>query len=277
VPGRSSCFAFKGKTEDNIFRKVGEQLHVATVLEGSVRRAGDKLRITAYLINVADGFHLWSQTYDRDHELNIPLPDWLHEDSVRHTHQYIHHGIERPHVVEAYRLASPACSGQAAILDSMLVSLETPLERISELLGRSVESLRQYADLFFNVRDRADDPAYLANIVYPGTRLAGLDASNPLGVRQQLLQAGYEQGAEDVAYLAGLHGNRDDVVVKDAVGGLERQLLTRATMRVRHGQLDRHGERLSRRPSRRMSEGLLRSVTACYANSIGWRRPASEG
>src|SRR6185369_11004370 len=49
-----------------IFRKVGEQLHVATVLEGSVRRAGDKLRITAYLINVADGFHLWSQTYDRD-------------------------------------------------------------------------------------------------------------------------------------------------------------------------------------------------------------------
>jgi TolB-like protein/class 3 adenylate cyclase/Flp pilus assembly protein TadD len=66
VPGRSSCFAFKGKTEDNIFRKVGEQLHVATVLEGSVRKAGDKLRITAHLINVADGFRLWSQTYDRD-------------------------------------------------------------------------------------------------------------------------------------------------------------------------------------------------------------------
>ena len=43
VPGRSSCFAFKGKTEDNIFRKVGEQLHVTTVLEGSVRKAGDKL------------------------------------------------------------------------------------------------------------------------------------------------------------------------------------------------------------------------------------------
>ena len=66
VPGRSSCFAFKGKTEDNIFRKVGEQLHVAAVLEGSVRKAGDKLRITAQLINVADGFLLWSETYDRD-------------------------------------------------------------------------------------------------------------------------------------------------------------------------------------------------------------------
>ncbi|HXJ59935.1 MAG TPA: adenylate/guanylate cyclase domain-containing protein [Verrucomicrobiae bacterium] len=66
VPGRSSSFAFKGKNEEGIFRKVGEQLHVATVLEGSVRKAGDKLRITAQLINVADGFHLWSTNYDRD-------------------------------------------------------------------------------------------------------------------------------------------------------------------------------------------------------------------
>jgi serine/threonine-protein kinase len=66
VPGRSSSFAFKGKNDEGIFRKVGEQLHVSTVLEGSVRKAGDKLRITAQLINVADGFHIWSETYDRD-------------------------------------------------------------------------------------------------------------------------------------------------------------------------------------------------------------------
>src|SRR5437764_5451782 len=66
VPGRSSSFAFKGNNQENIFRKVGEQLHVNAVLEGSVRKAGDKLRITAQLINVADGFHLWSETYDRD-------------------------------------------------------------------------------------------------------------------------------------------------------------------------------------------------------------------
>ena len=66
VPGRSSSFAFKGNNEEDIFRKVGEQLHVSTVLEGSVRKAGDKLRITAQLINVADGFHLWSETYDSD-------------------------------------------------------------------------------------------------------------------------------------------------------------------------------------------------------------------
>ena len=66
VPGRTSCFAFKGKSEADIFRKVGDQLQVNTVLEGSVRKAGEKLRVTAQLINVSDGYHLWSEDYDGD-------------------------------------------------------------------------------------------------------------------------------------------------------------------------------------------------------------------
>src|SRR5438034_6193441 len=66
VPGRTSCFAFKGKNEQDIFRKVGDELHVGTVLEGSVRKAGEKLRVTAQLINVSDGYHLWSKNYDGD-------------------------------------------------------------------------------------------------------------------------------------------------------------------------------------------------------------------
>jgi eukaryotic-like serine/threonine-protein kinase len=64
VPARTSSFVFKGKTED--IRKIGRQLNVPTVLEGSVSRAGNKLRITAQLNNVADGYHLWAATYDRD-------------------------------------------------------------------------------------------------------------------------------------------------------------------------------------------------------------------
>ena len=66
VPGRTSCFAFKGKAEEDIFRKVGDQLHVNAVLEGSVRKVGERLRITAQLINVSDGYHLWSKNYDGD-------------------------------------------------------------------------------------------------------------------------------------------------------------------------------------------------------------------
>jgi TolB-like protein/class 3 adenylate cyclase/Tfp pilus assembly protein PilF len=66
VPGRSSSFAFKGRNGESIFKQVGEQLHVKTVVEGSVRKAGNTLRISTQLINVADGFHLWSESYDRD-------------------------------------------------------------------------------------------------------------------------------------------------------------------------------------------------------------------
>ena len=64
VPARTSSFAFKGKTED--IRRIGEQLDVSTVLEGSVSKAGNKLRISAQLSNVADGYHLWAATYDRE-------------------------------------------------------------------------------------------------------------------------------------------------------------------------------------------------------------------
>ena len=64
VAARTSAFSFKGKNLD--LRSVGEQLNVATVLEGSVRRAGGRIRITAQLVNVADGYHLWSERYDRE-------------------------------------------------------------------------------------------------------------------------------------------------------------------------------------------------------------------
>jgi TolB-like protein/class 3 adenylate cyclase/Tfp pilus assembly protein PilF len=63
VAGKTSSFQFKGKSTD--LRELGQKLGVSTVLEGSVRKQGDRLRITAQLINVESGFHLWSERYDR--------------------------------------------------------------------------------------------------------------------------------------------------------------------------------------------------------------------
>ena len=63
VAARTSAFSFGGRNVD--LREVGETLNVAHVLEGSIRRSGDRLRITAQLIRASDGFHLWSQTYER--------------------------------------------------------------------------------------------------------------------------------------------------------------------------------------------------------------------
>ncbi|MEY2539286.1 MAG: hypothetical protein QOG67_3026 [Verrucomicrobiota bacterium] len=64
VIGRSSSFQFKGKSADS--RAVGEKLGVANLIEGSVRKEGDRVRIVASLINAADGRELWSETYDRE-------------------------------------------------------------------------------------------------------------------------------------------------------------------------------------------------------------------
>ena len=63
VAARTSSFAYKG--QDQNIQKIGEELGVGHLLEGSVRRSGDRVRVTTQLINVADGFHLWSETYDR--------------------------------------------------------------------------------------------------------------------------------------------------------------------------------------------------------------------
>jgi TolB-like protein/Tfp pilus assembly protein PilF len=64
VVARTSAFAFKGKHQD--IRQIGKELSVNSVLEGSVRKSGNRLRITAQLINVADGYHIWSEKFDRD-------------------------------------------------------------------------------------------------------------------------------------------------------------------------------------------------------------------
>jgi TolB-like protein len=63
VAGRTSSFSFRGKTDD--LASIGLKLHVATVLEGSVRRSGERLRVSTRLVNVADGYQMWAETYDR--------------------------------------------------------------------------------------------------------------------------------------------------------------------------------------------------------------------
>jgi TolB-like protein/lipopolysaccharide biosynthesis regulator YciM len=73
VVSRTSAFQFKGKAHD--IHEVGRKLKVQTVLEGSVRKAGNRLRITAQLVDVADGYHLWSEKYDRDMEDIFAIQD----------------------------------------------------------------------------------------------------------------------------------------------------------------------------------------------------------
>ncbi|HEY5087769.1 MAG TPA: protein kinase, partial [Gemmatimonadaceae bacterium] len=81
VASRTSSFAFKGKNED--IGDIGRKLKVSTVLEGSVRKMGNKLRITAQLVNVADGYHLWSERYDRELEDVFAIQDEISQAIVK--------------------------------------------------------------------------------------------------------------------------------------------------------------------------------------------------
>ena len=82
VVSRTSSFQFKGQPYD--IRDIGQKLDVQTVLEGSVRKAGNKLRITVQHINVGDGYHLWSQRFDREMEDIFAIQDEIANATVAH-------------------------------------------------------------------------------------------------------------------------------------------------------------------------------------------------
>ncbi len=81
VAARTSAFSFKGRNED--VRTIGKQLGVSAVLEGTVQRSGNRIRITAQLIDAEDGFHIWSQTYDRDMDDVFAVQDEVTQSVVR--------------------------------------------------------------------------------------------------------------------------------------------------------------------------------------------------
>ncbi len=82
VVARTSAFAFKGKNLD--VREIGEKLNVSTILEGSIRKSGNRIRVTAQLIHVGDGYHLWSEKFDRELEDIFAIQDEISMAIVDH-------------------------------------------------------------------------------------------------------------------------------------------------------------------------------------------------
>ena len=102
VASRTSSFVFKGKNED--IGEIGQKLKVSTVLEGSVRKMGNRLRITAQLVNVADGYHLWSERYDREMQDVFAIQDEIAQAIVEALRVILSEGekkaIEMPRTVD---------------------------------------------------------------------------------------------------------------------------------------------------------------------------------
>jgi serine/threonine-protein kinase len=94
VIARTSAFAFKGQNVD--IRRIAGSLDVSTILEGSVRKAGNRIRVTAQLIDAADGSHLWSQRYDRDLQDVFAVQDEIAASIAGALHLKLVH-VPRPH------------------------------------------------------------------------------------------------------------------------------------------------------------------------------------
>jgi len=143
VPARTSSFAYKGRNVD--IRRIGHDLGVARILEGSVRSAGDRIRVTAQLVDSQSGYHLWSRTYDRQFKDIFKLQDDLAAAIVSALQGTAENELSTPHPqstrdVEAYRLYLQATTVQRGSEQSFRESLA--------LFDRAIERDPHFARAF---------------------------------------------------------------------------------------------------------------------------------
>ena len=127
VIARTSAFAFKGKHED--IRRIAETLGVRTVLEGSVRKAGSRLRVTAQLITADDGSHLWSERYDREMTDVFAIQDEIAASIAAALQVTLGAAAPRPRYTPKLPAYEALLKGRHAILSHSFVSGGTPAAR----------------------------------------------------------------------------------------------------------------------------------------------------
>ena len=149
VAARTSSFAFKGKNED--VGEIGRKLKVSTVLEGSVRKMGNRLRITAQLVNVADGYHLWSERYDREMEDVFAIQDDISSAIVKALKVILSEGEKKQ--IEKVR-AENVQAYDYYLRGRQYYSIHRKsLEYARQMFNRAVETDPEYARAYAGVAD----------------------------------------------------------------------------------------------------------------------------
>jgi len=141
VAGRTSSFAFKGKNDD--LRRIGESLGVDHILEGSVRKSGSKIRITAQLIRVDDGFHQWSGSYDRELTDVFAIQEEIAERILKELRATL---IDQNLVAVELRRTSPAVYDLYLLARQKLYDrTQSAIQGAAELLDQAITIDRTYA------------------------------------------------------------------------------------------------------------------------------------
>lgn len=177
VAARTSSFFFKGKNTN--VSEIGDALHVKTVLEGSVRKSGNRLRITAQLVNASDGYHLWSERYDREmkdifdvqDEITLAVVKALKckllgdvqqaERATGHTGAYelylkgrsllYQRGLSIPKAIECFEQAvsfdSEYADAWAGLADGYTTSGYSGYERANDVMPKALDAARRALEL----------------------------------------------------------------------------------------------------------------------------------
>jgi TolB-like protein/Tfp pilus assembly protein PilF len=148
VAARTSSFQFKGENRDAI--DIGQQLNVALVLEGSVRKAGVQIRITAQLIDASNGFHLWSETYDRELANIFALQDEISAAIVGALQEHLGLQVEAvPRVIAAANTEAYEAylRGRHLVLKRTRASLEGAVRELEKAITLDPEYALAHAEL----------------------------------------------------------------------------------------------------------------------------------
>jgi serine/threonine-protein kinase len=157
VAARTSSFHFKGRTED--IRQIGKALSVNILLEGSVRKAGNHIRVTAQLANVADGYHLWSERYDRQMEDIFSLQDEITREIVRELRVKLISDDRQPLVdrpttsTEAYELY---LKGRQGVYDFTAGGFNRAIEYFKQAVAADPAYALAYAGMAFAYLNRGN-------------------------------------------------------------------------------------------------------------------------
>ncbi|HEY9218433.1 MAG TPA: tetratricopeptide repeat protein, partial [Phenylobacterium sp.] len=147
VAGRTSAFYFKGKNED--LREIGRKLGVAHVVEGSVRHDGDRLRVTAQLIKVSDGFHMWSETYDRDMSdafaIQTEIAESVAEALKSKLDADVRAGADKRRNPDAYRLELTSRAQARQFGLTQLTAAQAGFKRLTQMEPNNPEGYAGYA------------------------------------------------------------------------------------------------------------------------------------
>jgi tetratricopeptide (TPR) repeat protein len=150
VVARTSAFAFKGKNED--IRDIGRKLHVDHVLEGSVRKASNRLRITAQLIKISDGYHLWSERFDRQMDDVFAIQDEISlsiVDKLKITLLEDEKGALAKRSTENLEAYNLLLQGRYSLNKVTRQSLQLAIERFQEAICVSPDYAQAYAEMAF--------------------------------------------------------------------------------------------------------------------------------